>query len=330
MSDYRIEHRAPSPDALGHPITDAEAAFGPDLLAHPDWYGTADEQTMEQLRAALDGAEYVRIYRAVPTGVTSINPGDWVTLSRAYAHDHGWHEDAAQTMPVVAADVPVALVYTDGNDPSEWGYVGEPIPDLTPMAENDPEIPGVLIYPSADGETAEVYVTNALGESLDVGEVSAEQLADAMDAADPAEAVTQTAHDNTDDEQQEAAAAVRRDTDSILTRAATDALAVGAAATILHETTQATNTSLGGIETAIDRVEELRTALGVSASQMTPAELATAQQRAAIPVAERAAELRQRIERTPFVDEALDRPSASESLRADMAPHIAHGPHQTA
>lgn len=120
--DYQIQHRAPGDDGYSHPIAEARQAFGPDILEAPDLYGSSDEQTMTQLRAALEGADTVRIYRAVPQGVTAINDGDWVTLSREYAHDHGWNEDPAQVMPVVAADVPVTSVYTDGNDPRDGGW----------------------------------------------------------------------------------------------------------------------------------------------------------------------------------------------------------------
>lgn len=140
--DYQIQHRAPGDDGYSHPITEARQAFGPDILEAPDLYGSSDEQTMTQLRAALEGADTVRIYRAVPQGVTAINDGDWVTLSREYAHDHGWNEDPAQVMPVVAADVPVTSVYTDGNDPSEWGYAGPRIEALIPMGEGETEVAG--------------------------------------------------------------------------------------------------------------------------------------------------------------------------------------------
>lgn len=139
----------------GEPITGALSAFGEDLLEHPDWYGSHDDQTMEQLHAALEGAATVRVYRAVPVGVTSIEDGDWVTLSRAYAHDHGWHEDDVLVMPVVVADVPVASVYTDGNDPMEWGYVGGGCRDLPVLREGDSEPPLGQAGGSADvGEAA--------------------------------------------------------------------------------------------------------------------------------------------------------------------------------
>ena len=34
----------------------------------------------------------VKVYRAVPKGVTEINSGDWLTLSKEYAKMHGERE----------------------------------------------------------------------------------------------------------------------------------------------------------------------------------------------------------------------------------------------
>src|SRR5690606_40088346 len=61
----------------------------------------------------------VWIYRAVPEDVSTFNPGDWVTTSKAYARDHmagedGWH--------VMARRVKARELYTDGNSINEWAY----------------------------------------------------------------------------------------------------------------------------------------------------------------------------------------------------------------
>lgn len=54
----------------------------------------------------------VRIYRAVPHGVTTINPGDWVTTSKNYALEHGrHHEDPALDKPVIEAVVKLSLIH---------------------------------------------------------------------------------------------------------------------------------------------------------------------------------------------------------------------------
>ena len=65
----------------------------------------------------------VTIYRAVPKGVTTINPGDWITLSKSYAKYHGLHhENPKLNMPVISKRVKASDVAWDGNDLNEFGY----------------------------------------------------------------------------------------------------------------------------------------------------------------------------------------------------------------
>lgn len=136
--DYRLMHRAPIDDGYSRPVTDALIQFGPDVLDRPDLYGQADDETVRQLHAAVaDPRAIVRIYRAVPPAFLEINPGDWVTLSRAYAHQHGYQDDPGGDWPIVYADVPATSVWTDGNDPSEYGYDGPRLQGLRPYHEHD-------------------------------------------------------------------------------------------------------------------------------------------------------------------------------------------------
>lgn len=93
---------------------------------------------MAQMREAVQNpAAALRNYRAMPPEHLEINPGDWVTLSRPYAHDHGYVDDGPD-WPVVYADVAASAVWTDGNDPSEYGYDGPALTSLTPYAEGEP------------------------------------------------------------------------------------------------------------------------------------------------------------------------------------------------
>lgn len=59
-----------------------------------------------------------------------------MTLSRAYAHDHGYVADA-EDWPVVFADVLASDVWTDGNDPSEYGYAGPSLTGLHAYSEGE-------------------------------------------------------------------------------------------------------------------------------------------------------------------------------------------------
>lgn len=70
----------------------------------------------------------VTIYRAVPQGVNTINPGDFVTLSKKYADDHaasGYGRDGQQPGKVISEKVKVKDLFFDGNDVNEFGYFGE-------------------------------------------------------------------------------------------------------------------------------------------------------------------------------------------------------------
>ena len=122
MSDYRGSHQAPDAD-YGAPLHDVEPMM-PDYYAHPDWYDTGDDELDGQsrrsvLRSRNNPDAMVWIYRAVPGDVSTFNPGDWVTTSKAYARDHmagedGWH--------VMARRVKARELYTDGNSINEWAY----------------------------------------------------------------------------------------------------------------------------------------------------------------------------------------------------------------
>ena len=77
--------------------------------------------TEAQLNEAKDTP--ITVYRAAPG---PINPGDWVTLSRAYAEQHamsnlGPEHDA----PIQEITVPVATIRFAGDDLSEFGYFPE-------------------------------------------------------------------------------------------------------------------------------------------------------------------------------------------------------------
>ncbi len=102
-----------------------------DVYEHPEWYFAHHESDLEAWAkiASVRGRPNARvvIYRAVPRGVRTFYPGDWVTITRRYAMDHGWavgQFDESENMPVIAKRVPASVIYTDGNSMLEWGYVG--------------------------------------------------------------------------------------------------------------------------------------------------------------------------------------------------------------
>ena len=69
----------------------------------------------------------VTIYRSVPEGVNKINEGDWITLSKTYAKEHGMHEtDATKDLPVISMKVKAKDIVWDGNDLNEFAYKPQP------------------------------------------------------------------------------------------------------------------------------------------------------------------------------------------------------------
>lgn len=64
----------------------------------------------------VKGQRVVTIYRSVPAGVTEIRPGDWVTLDKAYARQHGRGR-------ILSKRVAPCEVLWAGTDLNEWFYV---------------------------------------------------------------------------------------------------------------------------------------------------------------------------------------------------------------
>lgn len=125
-SGYRMQHQT---DASGDPMHDVENSF-PDIHQHPEYYhhgGRSYDESLRAIRTAKGKPDaQVTIYRAVPPGIKDINPGDWVTPSKAYAKQHGMHAtDPKQDMPVISKKVPARHLRTEANDVNEWAYFPE-------------------------------------------------------------------------------------------------------------------------------------------------------------------------------------------------------------
>lgn len=134
---YRMEHTAPG-RGYGSPLFDLtlEGTYPCDVYVTPRHYfdnSPADRESwpvIAQARCAPN--TLVTIYRAVPHAVraeakaqggVAIYPGDWVTLSRWYAAQHGRQLDRyGERGVVVSMKVPARTLFTDGNSLNEWGY----------------------------------------------------------------------------------------------------------------------------------------------------------------------------------------------------------------
>ena len=111
-----------------------------------DEFGRANQESYRAIRAVRGNPDAtVTIYRAVPDdpSITTINEGDFVTLSRTYAEMHGASgygqrgEDAGK---ILEQEVKVKDIYWDGNDVNEFGY----FPSSLVVAAPDPEIAGAI------------------------------------------------------------------------------------------------------------------------------------------------------------------------------------------
>lgn len=139
---YGVQHR---PQRGGAALHEVDRSL-PDAYLRPQQYlwGDEDGEALAQVRQARGNPEHlVTIYRAAPRrSGGEFNPGDWVSLSHAYAQEHA---DARNPDPdadpddfllsdppppeehyhVYRAQVPAAHVRTGGNDLVEWGYWGD-------------------------------------------------------------------------------------------------------------------------------------------------------------------------------------------------------------
>jgi len=123
FDSYRLQHVSPGAEE-GMPMHDLSGM--PDVYEHPEYYAASPEdRESHRVAKGVRGRPEakVTVHRAVPDAKMGINPGDWVSPSRAYARQHGMHNtDPSKDMPVVSARVPASELYTDGNSLSEWGW----------------------------------------------------------------------------------------------------------------------------------------------------------------------------------------------------------------
>lgn len=125
--DYFMNHRPAGPD-YGGPMHDVSEFF-PDITTLPvRIYDFGEPGSQGSIRQIIDAqgnpGKPVTIYRTVPKGVTtSIRSGDWVTISREYAEQHG-RSNADGNYDVLSATVSAQDLWTSGDSVNEWGYHG--------------------------------------------------------------------------------------------------------------------------------------------------------------------------------------------------------------
>lgn len=136
---YMMNHRPTESGSFGYDIT----AGGENAILPADAYNdlrrytsyTAPEyldETANQLNAVRNNPKgEVTIYRATPGD--TINEGDWITLSRAYADEHNRSQLGGKGN-ILEQRVPASDIQFAGDDLMEWGYFPQK------STTNDPEV----------------------------------------------------------------------------------------------------------------------------------------------------------------------------------------------
>lgn len=131
--EYQGQHRPPMRDS-GSPLHDLTGTYPDDIYGPMGlrYYGTGEPRMdAEAYRLILWARNKpnnpITIYRAIPKDIpkpSPIQPGDWVTIVRAYAVEHGRRFDGGariQTKIVAPRDL-----FTNGDSWLEWGYDPQP------------------------------------------------------------------------------------------------------------------------------------------------------------------------------------------------------------
>jgi hypothetical protein len=129
---YRSSHKAPNREfgAPLHDLTGGGQMYPADVYSPKaaQYYGTgypmADKQAFDLARRVRGNPNAeVTMYRAVPKdpSISSINAGDWVTLSKDYAKTHG--ESALMgNYKIISQKVKAKDLWTNADSIHEFGY----------------------------------------------------------------------------------------------------------------------------------------------------------------------------------------------------------------
>ena len=133
-TDYRMAHQPRSDGARLDDMTGG-GEFFPDDIYSPQGlrlYGNPknifDKESFDIIQSVKGKPEAeVTIYRAVPDeeNITTINEGDFVTLSKNYAESHGesgYGRSGQDKGKILSKKVKVKDLRSDGNDLNEFGY----------------------------------------------------------------------------------------------------------------------------------------------------------------------------------------------------------------
>ena len=147
-AEYRGLHTAPMKDS-GSPLHDLKDTYPDDIYSNmaAQYYGhygqnnPMDRESVNIVQRMRNHPDrQVRIYRAIPKDVKEgIDAGDWVTINRMYAKEHG-ESQLDGKYRIISKQVQARDIFTNGDSIHEWGYDPQP---YTPIAEKAKEhLPG--------------------------------------------------------------------------------------------------------------------------------------------------------------------------------------------
>lgn len=136
--DYTGGHEAPMAEDINAPIWDLTGKFTGNNLYPDDIYSSQasrlyssgfdfDGEAISVLRSVKNKPNAkVTVYRAVPKDAKGeINPGDWITLTKEYAKEHG-ESNLDGKYKIVKKEIYARDIFTDANSIQEFGYDPQP------------------------------------------------------------------------------------------------------------------------------------------------------------------------------------------------------------
>ena len=132
MDDYKGSHAAPGHEhAPLHNLTHNEV-YPKDVYSNKaaHYYGSGSEEKRDKalfakIHSYKDKPDHlVEIHRAIPRNThrdAKINKGDWVTIDKEYAREHG-EGPLEGKYRILSMKVPAKHIHTNGDSAYEWGY----------------------------------------------------------------------------------------------------------------------------------------------------------------------------------------------------------------
>ena len=132
MDDYKGSHKAPNSenDAPLHELT-KNGIYPEDVYSNKaaHYYGHGNIKEDKELFSKIHSLKekpdaLIDIHRAIPRDTprdSKINKGDWVTIHKNYAREHGEGRLKGE-FRILSMKVPAKHLFTNGDSAYEWGY----------------------------------------------------------------------------------------------------------------------------------------------------------------------------------------------------------------